>query len=248
MIAVLGAASPAGAALCRALKAQGRPFLPVVRNAAHWIFTSITTEAVFADLEDAPTLAKRLEGAEIVVHCGPSRFVPQVLAAAPPAARFLLLGCVADDASAEAFAGSGRAGIMLRTTALHGVQGFGDRVQPIGAALRKNPLVSLPAGMAQPIHLADLAACLLAALDRIGTAAEVLAVAGPAGLPMAEFVAAIAQGAGAPPPRTTPGLLDALPFRPKMPASALAFFAQPAVVDIAPMRARLGVKPRAFSA
>lgn len=246
MIAVLGAASPAGAALCRALKAQGRPFLPVVRNAAHWIFTSITTEAVFADLEDAPTLAKRLEGAEIVVHCGPARFVPEVLAAAPAAARFLLLGCVKDDASAEAFRASGRAGLLLRCSAIHGFAG--DGVTALGAALKANPLVQLPPGVAQPIHLADLTTCLRAGLDSLGEAPEVIDIAGPTVLTALDFLAAIARAAGAPAPRTEAGLLDRLPFRKPLPAAAIAPLLQPAAIDIAPLVARFGLTPRPFAA
>ena len=248
MIAVIGAASPAGAAFCRALKQQGRPFVPVVRNAAHWIFTSITTEAVFADLEDAPLLAQRLAGAEIVVHCGPARFVPAVLAAAPGGARLLLLGCVKNDASAEAFRASGRAGTMLRTSAIYGTGGLEDAVQRLAAALGKNPLVSLPEGVAQPIHLADLSACLLAVLDSLGDTPEVIDVAGPAALPMAEFLAAVARTAGAPAPRTEPVLLDRMPFRPKLAATEIEPLAQPAAIDIAPMQARFGLTPRPFAA
>jgi len=246
MIAVLGAASPAGAALCRALKAQGRPFLPVVRNAAHWIFTSITTEAVFADLEDAPTLAKRLEGAQIVVHCGPARFVPEVLAAAPATARFLLLGCVRDDASAQAFRASGRAGLMLRSSAIHGFAG--DGVATLGAALKANPLLTPPPGVAQPIHLADLTTCLLAGLDSLGDTPEIIDIAGPTAMPALDLLTAIARAAGAPPPRTEAGLLDRLHFRKPIPASAIAPLLQPGAIDIAPMVARFGLTPRPFAA
>ena len=248
MIAVIGAASPAGAALCRAIKQQGRPFVPVVRHAAHWIFTSITTEAVFADIEDSLVLARRLEGAEIVVHCGPARFVPAVLAAAPEGARFLLLGCVKDGTSAEAFRASGRAGTMLRTSAIYGTGVLDDRVQSLAATLQKDPLVTLPEGVAQPIHLADLSACLLAALDSLGDAPEVIDVAGPAALPMAEFLAAVARAAGAPPPRTGSVLLDRMPFRTKLAATEIEPLAQPAAIDIAPMQARFGLTPRPFAA
>ena len=246
MIAVLGAASPAGAALCRALKAQGRPFLPVVRNAAHWIFTSITTEAVFADLEDAPVLAKRLEGASVVVHCGPARFIPEVLAAAPAEARFLLLGCVTDDGSADAFRASGRAGVMLRCSAIYGFEG--DKVQALAGGLKKNALLRLPPGVAQPIHLADLTACLLAALDSLGDGPEAIDLAGSVAMQLPDFLAALSRAIGAPPPRTEAGLLDRLPFRKPLPAEAIAALVQPHPTDIAPMVARLGVTPRPFAA
>ena len=246
MIAVIGAAGRAGSALCRSLREHGRPFLPVVRNAAHWIFTSITTEAVFADLEDGLALRRVLAGATIVVSCAPAAFTAQVLACAPATARFLLLGCPQDDASAAAFLASGRAGVMLRTTIPYGTAG--DAVQGLAAALKRRPVVTLPeGGLVQPIHIQDLLACLNAALGSIGDAPEVIVVAGPEAMPVAGFIAALAHESGFAAPSLTPGLLDRLPFRPRLGTAEIGALMQDRPVDTAAMRARLGVAPRPFA-
>jgi len=244
MIAVIGAAGRAGSALCRALREQGTPFVPVVRNAAHWIFTSITTEAVFADLEDGAALRRVLANASIVVSCAPAAFTAQVLEYAPQGARFLLLGCARDEAAAAVFLASGRAGVMLRTSAIYGTAG--DVVESLATALQRRPVLTLPDGLVQPIHIQDLLACLRAALASLGDAPEVIDVAGPEAMPVAGFLTALARSAGLAAPGLTPGLLDRLPFRPRLGPAEIAALTQDRAVDTARMRDRLGVVPRPF--
>jgi uncharacterized protein YbjT (DUF2867 family) len=157
LIAVIGASGRSGAALCRALKGAGRPFIPVVRNAAHWIATGISAEGVFADLEDARALRAALAGATVVVNTAHARFAPAVLAAAPPEARFVFLGSTRRfsqwrDAHGDgvrageaAFVASGRAGVMLHPTMIYGATGE-DNVQRLAALLKRLPVAPLPGG------------------------------------------------------------------------------------------------------
>jgi uncharacterized protein YbjT (DUF2867 family) len=267
MIAVIGAAGRSGAALCRVLRAGGRPFVPVVRNAAHWIFTSITTEAVFADLEDGPALARALAGAETVVSTAHARFTQAVLDAAPGARRFVLLGSTRrfshwPDAHGDgvrageaAFLASGRPGVMLHPTMIYGASGE-DNVQRLAALLRRLPLVPLPAGgaaLVQPIHQDDLTACLLAALEIDWPGPETLVVAGPQAVAYRDFVAAVAAAAGLPAPRFAAlpaGLLQRLapltrlPFLPTIRPEEIQRLAEDKAFDVGPMQARLGVVGR----
>jgi uncharacterized protein YbjT (DUF2867 family) len=267
MIAVIGAAGRSGAALCRALLAAGRPFRPVVRNAAHWIATGITAEAVFAELDNIPELARALAGAETVVSTAPAGFTRFVLQAAPGARRFVLMGSTrrfsrwpdpVGDAVRDteaAFLASGRAGMMLHPTMIYG-GGGADHVRRLAAALRRLPLLPLPGGgtaLVQPIHQDDVTACLLAALDAGGPVPEALVVAGPQPLPYRDFAAAVAAAAGLRPPRfvaVPTALLQRLaplarpPLLPRIAPGEVQRLTEGQAFDVGPMRARLGVVGR----
>lgn len=268
MIAVIGASGRSGAALCRALKAAGRPFIPVVRNAAHWIATGISAEGVFADLEDARALKAALAGATVVVNTAHARHAPAVLAAAPEGARFVFLGSTrrfsqwADAhgdgvrAGEAAFVASGRAGVMLHPTMIYGATGE-DNVQRLAALLRRLPVAPLPGGgraLVQPIHQDDLSRCILAAIDIAWTRPEVMVVAGPEPLPYRDFLAAVARASGLKPPPVIDlpvALLEAvapltrwLPRLPTIGAEEVRRLVEDKAFPVAEMRDRLGVVGR----
>lgn len=268
MIAVIGASGRSGAALCRALKAAGRPFIPVVRNAAHWIATGISAEGVFADLEDARALKAALAGATVVVNTAHARHAPAVLAAAPEGARFVFLGSTrrfsqwADAhgdgvrAGEAAFVASGRAGVMLHPTMIYGATGE-DNVQRLAALLRRLPVAPLPGGgraLVQPIHQDDLSRCILAAIDIAWTRPEVMVVAGPEPLPYRDFLLAVAAAAGLKPPPVIDlpvALLEAvapltrwLPRVPTIGAEEVRRLVEDKAFPVAEMRDRLGVVGR----
>jgi len=267
-VAIVGANGRSGAALCRALKAAGRPFVPVLRNAAHWIATGITNEASFADLEDAPALRRALEGATVVVSTAPAAFAPAILAAAPAAARFVFLGSTRrfsrwpDDhaervrAGEAAFLASGRPGVMLHATMIYGATGE-DNVQRLARLLKVLPVGPLPDGgtaLVQPIHQDDVTRCLLAALDIAWAGPETLVVAGPEAVAYRDFLDAVARAAGLPTPHVVPvpsRLLQRLapatrflPFVPRIEVEEVRRLTEDKVFDVGPMRDRLGVVGR----
>jgi uncharacterized protein YbjT (DUF2867 family) len=271
VIAVIGASGRSGAALCRALLAEGVAFVPVVRDAARWRATGLPGEPRLADLGDAAALLAALGGAEAVVSCAHARHAPAILAAAPEAGKFVFLGSTRrfsrwpDDhgngvrAGEAAFLASGRRGVMLHPTMIYGAAGE-DNVQRLAALLRRLPVAPLPgAGRAlvQPIHQDDLTACILATLRREWPGAETLVVAGPEPMPYRDFLAAVARAAGlkAPPVMPLPGgllmalapLTRAIPVLPTIRAAEIRRLLEDKAFDVAPMREKLGVVGRSLA-
>lgn len=250
-IAVIGASGRSGRALAAALPGC----VPVVRDGSKF------PGARVADITDAQALRAALQDATHVISTAHARHAAAIIAAAPPAARLVFLGSTRrfsrwPDAHGDgvrageaAFLASGRAGVMLHPTMIYGAQGE-DNVQRLAALMARLPLLPLPnAGRAlvQPIHQADVTACVLAALHR-GRGA--ITIAGPQALPYAEFCAAVAQAAGLVPRRVLPlpaalliaaSPLTALPFLPRIRAAEIRRLTEDKAFDIAAMRAELGV-------
>ena len=270
MIAVIGASGRSGAALCRALLAEGLGFVPVVRDTARWRATGIAAAPRVAEIGDAAALRVALAGTTWVVNCAHARHAAAVIAAAPEAARFVLLGSTRRfsrwpdahgagvRAGEAAFLASGRQGVMLHPTMIYGAQGE-DNVQRLAALARRLPLAPLPGGgcaLVQPIHQDDLTACILAALRRDWAAAETLVVAGPRPLPYRDFLAAVARAAGVRPPKVLPvpgavlmalaPVTAVLPLVPRIRAAEVRRLLEDKAFDTGPMRERLGVVGRAL--
>ncbi len=270
MIAVLGATGRSGAALCRALRDRGLPFIPVARDVAKWAATGLPGAARRADLRDPATLHEALRGATQVVNCAHARHAQAIIDAAPEEARLIFLGSTRrfsrwpDDhgdgvrAGESAFLASGRRGVMLHPTMIYGAQGE-DNVQRLAALLRRIPLAPLPGGgraLVQPIHQDDLTACILAALDRDWTGPEAIIVAGPRAMPYRDFLDAVARAAGLPPPRVVPipgwvlmaasPLTRILPRLPTIRAAEIRRLLEDKAFDTTAMRERLGVVGRSL--
>jgi nucleoside-diphosphate-sugar epimerase len=263
---VIGASGRSGAALCRALLDAGDSPVPVVRDAARWHATGLPGEPRIADLTGAAALARALSDAGTVVSCAHARHAPAILAAAPPAAKFVFLGSTRKFtrfpdahgngvlAGEAAFLASGRGGVMLHPTMIYGAQGE-DNVQRLATLLRRLPAVPLPGGggsRVQPIFQADVTASIRAALTRAWDGPHALVIAGPASVTYADFVRAVAQAAGLGTPRILPvpaaaliagTWLTRLPGLPTIRPAEIRRLLEDKAFDITPMREVLGVAP-----
>lgn len=264
-LAIVGASGRTGAALCRALAADGVPFLPVVRNLSRWRAVGLPIAGRYADLAQPDNLAVALARATTIVSCAHARHVPALLAAAPPEAKLILLGSTRryskwpDEhgngvrAGEAAFLASGRRGVMLHPTMIYGATGE-DNVQRLAALLRRLPVAPLPGGgraLVQPIHQGDLTRCIRAAIERDWPGPETLVVAGPEAMPYRDFLEAVARAAGLRPPPVlpVPGLLlrslapltRFIPGVPYIRAAEVRRLLEDKAFDVEPMRRQLGV-------
>ncbi|MFM7610671.1 MAG: NAD(P)H-binding protein, partial [Alphaproteobacteria bacterium] len=73
MIALIGASGRSGAALARALLAEGKIFTPVVRDAAKWAALGLPLAPRIADLADPAALRAALKGASLVISTAHAR-------------------------------------------------------------------------------------------------------------------------------------------------------------------------------
>lgn len=264
MIALIGASGRSGAALARALHAQGTPFRAVVRDAGKWATLGIAAPHAVADLHDAPALRAALNGAATIASCAHARHAPAILAAS--AAPVVLMGSTRrhsrwPDAHGDgvrageaAFRADGRPGVVLHPTMIYGAQGE-DNVQRLAALLRRLPVLPLPGGgraLVQPIHQEDVTACLLAAIRIAHDAPRVLDIAGPQALPYRGFCAAVARAAGIAPRPVLPvpaALLMALAPLARLAGTHLGRdevrrLTEDKAFDITAMLRDLGVTPR----
>jgi uncharacterized protein YbjT (DUF2867 family) len=272
VVHVVGASGRSGAALVRALPAAGMAVQPVARDLGRWNAVAppaheLLSPPRMADLRDTRGMGAALCDATCIVSTAHARTTPLLLAAAPAAARLVLLGSTRrftkwPDAHGEgvrageaALLGSGRPGIMLHPTMIYGAIGE-NNVQRLAALLRRLPLVPLPGGgraLVQPIHQDDVTRAIIAAIAVAPTAPLALVIAGPAALPYADFVRAVAAAAGLGPPRIVPvplaalmalaPLTAALPFVPRVGVAEIRRLTEDKAFDIAPMSATLGVRP-----
>jgi len=261
---IIGASGRSGAALCRAL---GGGYVPVVRDTDRFAATGLPGTPRKADITDTAALSAALVDATHIVSCAHARHAAAIVAAAPPDARLIFLGSTRkftrwpDEhgngvlAGERNFHASGRSGVMLHPTMIYGAAGE-NNVQRLANLLRRLPVLPLPGGgrsLVQPIHQDDVTASVMAALDRDWDGPASLVIAGPAPLPYADFMRAIASAAGLPDPR-----ILSFPAAPLIAAAALTRFIpgiptiHPAEIrrlledkafDIKPMREELGVEP-----
>lgn len=248
---VLDATSPIGAALCRALVAREVPVVALVGHLAAWRALGLAGEARAVDPADHFSLRQALGDALRIVSAAPAARSPALLAAGPEDALYVLLGDAAarvgmpDErrlAVIEAervFIGSGRAGVMLHPGLIYGA-GSDDPARLALARLRR-PVLALPGGgraLIQPIHIDDVTAAVLAALDIPWGPGETLDIAGPIALSRRDWLAAIASSAGLRLPR-----LVAWPPALSLAPDEVRRETLDQVVDITAMTARLGIRP-----
>ena len=266
-LAVIGATGRSGVALVRALARRGIDFIPVARSAAKWAALGLPGAVREADLRDPAALKRALAGADRVVSTAHARWTPALLAAAEPAASFVLMGSTRrfsqwPDAHGDgvrageaAFLASGRPGVMLHPTMIYGAQGE-DNVRRLAALIARLPVAPLPGGgraLVQPIHQDDVTRCLVAAAMRDWASAETVVIAGPQPMPYRDFLRAVARAAGlrTPPILAIPGLLLRLlapltrivPGLPRIGADEVRRLTEDKDFDIEPMRRILGVDP-----
>ncbi len=266
---VIGASGRSGLALVRALGARGIATVPVVRSGARWAASGIGGAPRIAELEDASALREALGDAVRIASTAHARHAGAVLAAAPATVRRLVFlgstrkftrwpdahgnGVLAGEAAMLA---SDRPAIMLHPTMIYGADGE-NNVRRLAALTRRLPVLPLPGGgasLVQPIHQDDVTRAILAALALPPSPPETLVIAGPAALPYAAFVRAVAHADGQRTPRIVPvpgwpllalaPLAARVPSLPKIGRDEIRRLRENKAFDVAPMRARLGVEPR----
>lgn len=267
MIALIGATGRSGAALARALAAEGIAFIPVARDAAAWRALGLPGDLRVADLRDAAALKRALAGARRIVSTAHARWTPALLAAAEPGADLVLMGSTRrfsrwPDAHGDgvrageaAFLASGRRGVMLHPTMIYGAEGE-DNVRRLAALVARLPFAPLPGGgraLVQPIHQSDVTRCLVAALRREWATARTIVIAGPSPMPYRDFLRAVAAAAGLRVPPILP--IPALPLRllapltrlvpglPRIGADEVRRLTEDKAFDTGPIRDLLGVDP-----
>jgi nucleoside-diphosphate-sugar epimerase len=268
---IIGASGRSGAALSRALESRSTPIVPVVRDLARWQALSLPSLARQADLASPAAMRAALHDATRIVSCAHARYAPVIIEAAPSGATFVFLGSTRKFtnwpdahgngvlAGEAAFLASGRLGVMLHPTMIYGAAGE-DNVQRLAALIRRLPLLPLPNGgcsLVQPIHQDDVTRCILAALDRRWDGPTTLVIAGPAPIPYADFVRAVAEASGARRPRilslpadpliATAALTRFLPLLPTIRPEEVRRLLEDKAFDIGEMRAVLGVDPISLS-
>jgi nucleoside-diphosphate-sugar epimerase len=150
---------------------------------------------------------------------------------------------------------AGRPGVILHSTMIYGAAGE-QNVQRLAALMRRAPLLPLPGGgrnLVQPIYQADVTRAIRAALEIAWPGPEALVIAGPEPITYAAFARAVAAAAGLARPRILPvpawlllplaRLSRRLPGLPRVEAAEIRRLLEDKAFDIAPMRARLGVRP-----
>jgi uncharacterized protein YbjT (DUF2867 family) len=265
---VIGASGRSGASLLRALLAQGRDVVPVVRNAAKFTALDFGLVPRLADLTDPQSLNAALADAVYVVSAAHARHAGHVLAAAKTAEKFVFLGSTRkftqwpDDhgngvlAGEKIFLASARPGVMLHPTMIYGAAGE-NNVQRLAALLRRLPAVPLPAGgraLVQPIYQDDVTDAVLAALNIAWSGPEALVIAGPAPVSYADFIRLVAKAAELPCPRILPlpaallrlaaPLIGLLPGLPRIGRDEIRRLLEDKAFDISAAQSRLGFCPR----
>ena len=262
---VIGASGRSGAALCRSLEDDAIEAVPVVRDAARWQATGLRGVPRLADLTGDGVDAA-LADATHIVSCAHARHIPAILAASPAGAVLVALGSTRKFtrwpdthgdgvlAGEQALLGSGRPGVILHPTMIYGATGE-NNVQRLAALIRRLPAVPLPGGgraLVQPIHQSDVTRSLRAALTVAWDGPHAMVIAGPAALPYADLVRAVAAAAGLRPPLIVPvpaALLLALmpltrlPMLPRIEAAEIRRLLEDKAFDVAAMRSSLGVDP-----
>jgi nucleoside-diphosphate-sugar epimerase len=252
---VIAATGKSGLALSRALAARGIEVVPVVRDTGRFAATGLPFAPRRADLGDPAALAAALADATHVASAAHARHAGAIIAAAPHAARLVLMGSTRrftqwPDAHGNgviageaALLGSGRDGVILHPTMIYGAEGE-DNVRRLAALMRRLPVLPLPGGgrsLVQPIHQDDVTASLMAALAHAWRGPHALVIAGPAPVSYADFVRAVAAAAGLRPPR-----IVRVPAWMLMAASPLTVL--PGLPRIRPAEIRRLLEDKAFAA
>ena len=160
-------------------------------------------------------------------------------------------------AEEERFRRSGVPGVILHASMIYG---GGDRnISRVARLLMRSPVIPLPYGgrsLIQPIHYADVAVAVEAALFAPEACGEPIVVAGPQPMTIRAMVEAVAAGIGrrariVPVPatliRAAAALTRVLPGLPGIQPAQVQRMFEDRAFDISDMRRRLNVAPRPFA-
>lgn len=248
------------------------PVVAVVRDSGKWDALSVDGVVRVADLRDPAGLDVALTDATRIVSCAHASHIPAILAAAPAAARLVLLGSTRKftrwpDAHGNgvlsgeaALLASGRSGVLLHPTMIYGAQGE-NNVQRLATLIRRLPVLPLPDGgrsLVQPIHQDDVTRCILAALERPWDGPHSLVIAGPSAVTYAAFIQAIAVASVGRQVRIVPfpagplialaGLTQFLPGLPTIGSAEVRRLLEDKAFDTTAMRDLLGLTPLSLEA
>lgn len=147
---------------------------------------------------------------------------------------------------------------IIRPTMIYGRPGDRNMARLL-RGLRRLPILPLPGGgvgLQQPVHVDDLAAAIVNALDRPVTARQAYDVAGPEPLTLRTIIEEAGRAVGRR-PKLMPvplapvvglvRLYEAVAPSPRLKAEQLARLAEDKAVEIGPARADLGFDPRSFA-
>jgi nucleoside-diphosphate-sugar epimerase len=147
---------------------------------------------------------------------------------------------------------------IIRPTMIYGTPGDRNMARLL-AALRRWPLLPLPGGgrrLQQPVHVDDVAAAAVSAVETEKAVGKAYDVAGPEALTLRAVVEEAAAAAGVS-PRLVPvpltplvagaRLYEAVTRRPHLRAEQLERLAEDKAFDIGPARADLDYDPRPFA-
>jgi uncharacterized protein YbjT (DUF2867 family) len=274
-IAVVGATGMTGRRVIAALRARGMAIVATGRDAAKLAALGDDIEWRIGDFDRPETLPKALAGVDAVAYVAHAKHTKTVLDAMEPGVRLVVTGSTRvfsklDDPAADAvreglaaFAASGRKGQVLLPAMIYGAKedrNVGRVLRFLARFPRRCPIpVPLPDGgrhTVQPIHVDDVAACVVAALERPESDGAPIVLAGPTPIPYAQMVRECAATLGRHvipvpvPVRALALLADAmakLGLKPPFDAKELTRAAEDKAFDVEPMRARLGVVPRPFA-
>jgi len=208
-IVVLGAGGRLGRLVVRRLENAGIPVVAAGRRLER-LEAGPNTRRVAVDLTRAEETRAALAGAEVVVSCVHARFASAILAELSVTTRHVVLvGSTrrytrfADRAALQvadaeaALARSGAPGVILHPTMIYGADGE-NNVRRIAALARRFGFIPLPDGgrrLIQPIHVDDVAACVVEAVAR-RVSGRPIVVAGPKAVTYADFCRAIGRACG----------------------------------------------------
>lgn len=226
---------------------------------------------------DDGSLAALLAPADVVVSCAHARYTDAILAVTAPAGpRLVLMGSVrrylripdrdgSEIAAAEAaLLAAGRRGVMLHASMIYGAPDDGN-VSRVLRLLARWPrglpvVLPLPDGgrrLVQPIHVDDVAAAVAAAVERPEADGPPLVLAGPEPFAYRALVGACAAALGRralvlPVPvaalARVAAACERIGLRLPLNAAELRRAGEDKRFEVAPMIARLGIRPISFEA
>ncbi len=272
---MIGATGRTGRRVVAALCGRGHAVTALGLTAAKLAAVDARAQRHAVDLTaGGADLAARLADADVVASCAHAKFTGAILAAAPPAARLVLMGSVRrylaipDRDGAEIAAGeaqllaSGRPGVMLHASMIFGARDDGNVSRVLGA-LRRWPaalpvVLPLPDGgrrLVQPVLIDDVVAAVVAAIERPASDGPPIVLAGAAPLPYRDMIGHCAAALGRrvivlPVPVALLSAIAALAAgvgaRLPLNAAELRRAGEDKSFDVGPMTARLGVRPLDF--
>lgn len=258
------------------LLARGHSVITVGRSAERLASLDKRAEPRLGDFDRPETLPAALAGAEAVAYVAHAKHTQAVDAAMAPGVPLVVTGSVriftklpdpaadAVRAALAAFERSQRPGSILLPSMIYGAaedRNVGRLLRFLSRFPKAVPIpVPLPGGgrnTVQPVHVDDLACCVVSAIERVGTIGRApIVVAGPEPIAYARFVRECAAALGrrvwiVPVPIALldagTRMLGAVGLPSPFDATELRRATEDKAFDVSAMRDKLGVAPRSFA-